>query len=336
MQRKWLAKKNNNGWPFILNSWSPPFFREKNARTRSLAPLLDTYLRDEPYFSYSNQFDLFGRRSYLENCRGRFSRGGVFMRPLWKGALSFGMVNIPIRLYSATAERQVDFDLLHKKDLSPIRYARICKEDGQEIPFKDIVKGYEYEPGDYIIMTDEDFDKIDPKKSKTIEISDFTLESEIDAIYFDKPYYLEPEKGAAKAYILLREALKKSGKVAIASFVIRQREHIGVIKPHKDLLILDQMRYHSTLKATSEFEIPKEKPSPKELDLALKLIDQLTVEFQPEKYADTYTDELLAMIEAKKKGIKRKPKAVKEAKATKVVDLMGLLKASLGKKKKSA
>lgn len=259
------------------------------------------------------------------------------MRPLWKGSLSFGMVYIPIRLYSATAEREINFDLLHSKDLSPIRYARICKEDGQEIPYNDIVKGYEYEPGDYIVLTEEDFEKVYPEKTKRIEIADFTFESEIDPIYFEKPYYLEPEKGAAKAYILLREALKESGKVAIANFVIRQREHIGVVKPHKNLLILDQMRYHSSIKSALELDIPKnEKISARELDLALKLIDQLTIEFQPERYVDTYTEELFAMIEAKKKGIKRKPARAKGAKAGKVVNLMGMLKASLEKKKKSA
>lgn len=258
------------------------------------------------------------------------------MRPLWKGSLSFGMVYIPIRLYSASADKEISFNLLHKKDLSPIRYARICKEDGQEIPYEEIVKGYEYEPGDYVVLTEEDFEKVNPEKTKRIEISDFVFESEIDPMYYDKPYYLEPEKGASKAYILLREALKESGKVAIANFVIRQKEHIGVVKAHKNLLMLDQMRYHSSIKATSEIDIPKdEKLSDRELDLALKLIDQLTVEFRPEKYIDTYTEDLLNMIEDKKKGIRRRPKAIKEPKG-KVVDLMGMLKASLEKKKKSA
>src|SRR5215211_1486354 len=142
------------------------------------------------------------------------------MRALWTGSLSFGLINIPMKLYSATQEHGLNFDMLHKKDLSPIRYARICKADGKEIPYKDIVKGYEYQKGDYVVLVEEDFKRANIKKTKSIEMIEFTKESEINPLYYEKPYYLEPDKGADKAYVLLREALLKSKKVGIAKFVL--------------------------------------------------------------------------------------------------------------------
>ena len=165
------------------------------------------------------------------------------MRSIWKGALSFGMIHIPVRLYSASKSRELKFKLLHKKDLSEIRYARICKADGKEIPWEEIVKGYEYQKGDYVVLTEEDFEKADIKKTRTIEILDFTDENEIDTLYYSSPYYLEPEKGAGKAYALLREALKRSKKVAVGRFVFRHHEHLGVVRPHGDLLVLHQLRH---------------------------------------------------------------------------------------------
>jgi DNA end-binding protein Ku len=157
------------------------------------------------------------------------------MRAIWSGALSFGLVNIPVKLYSATAGMGLDLTMLHKKDISPIRYARICRADGKEIPYEDIVKGYEYQKGDYVILTDEDFKKASVEKTKAIEIESFVKESEIDPIYFEKPYYLEPEKGAQKAYALLRESLKKSKKIGLAKFVLRNREHLAAIRPKAKL-----------------------------------------------------------------------------------------------------
>jgi len=254
------------------------------------------------------------------------------MRPIWKGSLSFGLVNIPVRLYSASKPRELKFKLLHDTDKSEIRYARICKEDGKEIPWEHIVKGYEYKPGDYVILADEDFEKANLKLTKTVEILDFTKEDEIDPMLYDTPYYLEPEKGAISAYNLLREALKKSKKVAIGQYVLRNHEHIGIIKPHGDILILLQLRYMEEVVNTQDIKIPKEKEaSKKELDLALKLIDQLTTHFNPKKYKDKYTAQIKEIIAKKAKGIKTTVKKAPKSKSGKVHDIMSLLKDSLEK-----
>lgn len=259
------------------------------------------------------------------------------MRTIWKGSLSFGLVNIPVKLYSASQARELKFKLLHNKDLSEIRYARICKTDGKEIEWKDIVKGFEYEPGDYVIMTDEDFKKANLKKTKTIEILNFTEESEVDPIYYDTPYYLVPEKNAVKPYDLLREALEESKKVGIGNFVFKNHEHIGIVRPYSGLLILNQLRYHAELINPEELELPEEtKASKKELDMAIKLIDQLTVPFEPENYADLYTAEVKNIIEKKAKGQKTTIKKGDEAKPTKIHDILSLLQESLkGKKQES-
>lgn len=251
------------------------------------------------------------------------------MRALWSGALSFGLINIPVRLYSATQDHGLNFDMLHKKDLSPIRYARICKSDGREIPYQDIVKGYEYQKGDYVVLVDEDFKRANIKKTKTIDMVDFTDEKEIDPVYYEKPYFLEPGKGADKAYVLLREALKKSKKVGLAKFVLHNREHMAVIKPHDNILILNQLRYKSELKDAGQLHIPeKETASSKEVVMALKLIEQLTTHFHPEQYHDTYTEELKSIIEDKAKGKKPRAKG-HEPKITDVKDIMTMLKESL-------
>lgn len=253
------------------------------------------------------------------------------MRALWTGALSFGLINIPMKLYSATREHEgISFDMLHKKDLSPIRYARICKSDGQEVPYEDIVKGYQYQKGDYVVLSEEDFKRADVKKAKSIDIVDFVDESEIDPMYYDKPYYLEPGKGADKAYVLLRESLKKSKKVGIARYVFHNRGHIGILKPHNQVIVLNQLRYESEINKPSQLHIPESaKMTKQEVTVALKLIDQLTSHFQPEEYHDTYTEELKEIIAEKAKG--KKPRAVKakEPKVTDVKDIMRMLKESL-------
>jgi DNA end-binding protein Ku len=258
------------------------------------------------------------------------------MRALWKGALSFGLINIPIRLYNATREHALNFDLLHKKDLTPIRYARICKSDGKEVPYNEIVRGYRYQQGDYVILTDEDFKRANVRKTKTIDILDFTDEDQIDTIYYEKPYFLEPNKGAAKAYALLHTALTKSKKVAIAKFVLHNREHIGILKTHGPAIVLNQLRYDSEIIKPKELTIPEEHASTKEVTMALKLIDQLTTHFKPSQYHDTYREELEEIIAEKAKGHKPRPKG-KEPKITEVHDIMALLRESLeGHQKKSA
>lgn len=255
------------------------------------------------------------------------------MRSIWKGALSFGLVNIPVKLYAASHEKEISFTLLHKKDFSEVRYARVCKAEEKEVPWDEIVKGYEYEDGNFVVLKDEDFEKANLKKTKTIEIIGFIHEEEIDSSFYVRPYFLEPEKNAQNAYSLLREALMKSKKVGLAKFVLRNKEHIAAVKVHDDLIILNEMRYLNELIRPSEMEIPEiKKSSPKELEMAMKLIEHLTIPFNPKEYKDTYTEEIKAIIKQKAKG---KPIHVKEEKAVspKIHDIMSLLKESLETKK---
>lgn len=252
------------------------------------------------------------------------------MRSMWSGTLSFGLINIPVRLYSGTQEHPINFDMLHKADLSPIRFARICKSEEKEVPYKDIVKGYEYQKGEYVIIEDADFKKIQAQKSETIEILSFTDESEIDPIFFDKPYFLEPGKGADKSYALLREALHKSKKVGIVKFIFRNHEHIGIVKPYQNALILNQMRFASEVRDFEELKLPSDASiNKKELDMALKLVEQLTEKFNPNGYEDNYKKDLEEIIEMKLKGTKPAKKGAQPQKVSKVHDIMSLLKASL-------
>jgi DNA end-binding protein Ku len=257
------------------------------------------------------------------------------MRPIWTGAISFGLINIPVRMYTAVNEARPEFTYLHKKDLSPIRYAKVCKADGEEIPFTDIVKGYEYQKGDYVVLQDDDFKHADIRKTQTIDITDFVNKEEIDIKLLEKPYYLEPTKESKKAYALLCEGLKKTGKVGIGSFVLRTREHLVLLKPEDGLLILEQMRFESDIIKPTEINIPvEEKLSAKELDLAIKLIDQLTGAFHPEQYKDTFSEEIMKIIEKKAHGkMPKKPKGEKLV-PTAVPDLMSKLRESLEQAKK--
>lgn len=219
--------------------------------------------------------------------------------------------------------------MLHKDDHAPIRYARICREDGEEIPWNDIVKGYEYRDGDYVVLTKADFEKADTHHTKTIDIQQFVNEPEIDIRYYDKPYYLEPENGAEKAYVLLREALEHSSKVALVKFVLHEREHLGVIKPVGQALVLNQLRWPTDIREGTSLKIPGEqKVATAELKMALQLISQETKPFAPEDYQDTYTDNLEKIIASKTKGKKVKLPAQKVEK-THAKDLMAALKASL-------
>lgn len=222
--------------------------------------------------------------------------------------------------------------MLHKDDGAPIRYARICRKDGEEIPWDDIVKGYEYRDGDYVVLSKKELDAMDARKTQTIDIQQFVNETDIDIRYFEKPYYLEVVKGGEKAYALLRAALEKSGKLALTKFVLHEREHIGVIKPVGRALVLNQMRYPSDVREPGELHFPTDKDlSAKEVEMALKLVKQETKPFIAEDLHDTYTEELEEMIKDKTKGKKPKaaPKAKAEQKETSAKDLMSALKASL-------
>lgn len=212
------------------------------------------------------------------------------MRPIWNGSISFGLINIPVRMFSASNPREgIDLDMLHKKDQGHIRYARICRKDGEEVSWDDIVKGYEYQDGEYVVLTQKDLDGLDAEKSQTIDIQQFVDEPDIDIRYFEKPYYLEPQKGGDKAYALLRTSLEKSGKLAFAKFVMHQREHVAVIKPLGRALVLMQMRFPSDLREPSDLHLPTDKGiTDKEKEMALKLIKQETSPFVPEGLHDTY------------------------------------------------
>lgn len=234
-------------------------------------------------------------------------------------------------MYSGSNPRQgIDLDMLHREDHAPIRYARICRKDGQEIPWDDIVKGYEYQDGDYIVLNQKELDELDAKKTQTIDILQFVNESDIDIRYFEKPYYLEIVKGGEKAYALLRTALQQSHKLALATFVLHQHEHIAVIKPVGRALVLNQMRYPSDLREPSELNLPTDKDlSKSEVEMALKLIKQETKPFMPEDLHDTFTDELEELIKQKVKGKKPLKAKAKAPEKTTSSDLMSALKASL-------
>ena len=255
------------------------------------------------------------------------------MRPIWSGVLSFGLINIPIKVYSATAGVEMDLRMLHKTDLSPIRYAKVCRKDGKELSMDDIVKGYEYQQGDYVVLTEEDFKNAAVERTQAIDVVDFVKESEIDTIYFEKPYYLEPDKGAGKAYSILLESLRKARKVGVAKFVFHNREHLGIIKPHANLIVLEQMRFEDEVKAPEKLTIPKhESIRAKELTMAMSLIDHLTEKFDIGDYHDSYRKDLDLLIKNKIKGhIPTKKKGAAPEPTTKSADLMLLLKQSLEK-----
>ena len=253
------------------------------------------------------------------------------MRPLWNGSISFGLVNIPVRMFSAVESRDgINFTMLHKSDQSPIRYARICREEGKEVEWEDIVKGYEYEEGKYVVFTPEQLDELAADKSSTIDIQQFVKEGDIDIRYFDKPYYLEPVKGGEKAYALLRKALHKSDMLALAKYVSHEREHLAVIKPVDRLLVLTQMRFPSDIRSGDDLAKPTDKEvTDRELEVALKLIKQETRPFIAEDFHDTYTEELEQHIKAQLKGRKTAATPKKREPQATADDLMSALKASL-------
>jgi DNA end-binding protein Ku len=262
-------------------------------------------------------------------------------RAIWKGSISFGLVNIPIALYPATRREEFKFRLLRKSDLSPVNYKRVAEKDGKEVPWDQIVKGYEYEKGKYVILKDEDFQRVDLEATQTVDIQDFVEQEEIDPIFFYKPYYLEPQKGADKAYALLRDALKDSGKVGIAKVVIKTREYLAGVKPEDGVLVLELMHFADELADPDKLHVPKKtEVGKREMNMAKSLIDSMSSKWNPEKYKDDYREALMEVIEEKVeaggKEIEEKPK--KAPRPTKVIDLVSVLQKSLdqtGAKKKA-
>jgi len=253
-------------------------------------------------------------------------------RAIWKGSISFGLVNIPIALYPATRREELKFRLLRKTDLSPVNYKRVAEKDGKEVPWGQIVKGYEYEKGKYVVLQDEDFQRVDIEATQTVDIQDFVELDEIDPIFFYKPYYLEPQKGGDKAYALLRDALKDSKKVGMAKVVIKTREYLAGVKPEDGALVLELMHFADELADTSKLHIPKKvEVGQREMNMAKSLIGNMSSKWNPEKYHDDYREALMEVIEEKVqaggKEIEEKPK--KAPKPTKVIDLVSVLQKSL-------
>jgi DNA end-binding protein Ku len=261
-------------------------------------------------------------------------------RGLWKGAISFGLVNVPVELYSAQKRSsELDMTMLDKRDLSPVGYKRVNKATGKEVPWDEVVKGYEYEDDKYVVLSEEDFRRANPEASKTVDIQAFVELESIAPQFFDTPYYLIPGKRGEKAYALLRETLKKAGKAGIATVVIRTKQYLAALIAQEQLLILGTLRYADELKDASELKIPHAKVTAKELDMAMRLVEDMSDEWQPEKYKDTYRHDLKKRIEEKvKKGeteeITEPEKERRPEKGAEVIDLMELLKKSVGKKEK--
>jgi DNA end-binding protein Ku len=251
---------------------------------------------------------------------------------MWNGSISFGLVTIPVALYPATRREELSFRLLRKSDHSPVNYKRVAEADGKEVPWPEIVKGYEYEKGKFVVLQEEDFKRVDLEAAaQTIDIMDFVKAEEINPMYFQKPYYLEPQKGGDKPYALLRDALGDSGRIGIAKVVIRTREHLAGVKAQGDALILEIMHFGDELVEAEELKFPKKgHVREREVAMAKKLIDGMTEKWNPAKYEDEYKTQLMAMIEEKVKHPKAKhelPKTTK--KPSNVIDLMSVLEESL-------
>jgi DNA end-binding protein Ku len=257
-------------------------------------------------------------------------------RSIWKGAIAFGLVNIPIELYSAVRDHRPKFRLLHAKDEGPVKYERVCQAEGKPVAWDDLVKGYEYAKGQFVVLTKDDFKTAALEKTKTIDILDFVDPEEIDERYFETPYYLQPGKGSERAYALLREAIRESGKIGIAKIILRDAQHLAAVEAIGDALVLTMMRFSDELAELKDFNFPhKTDIRPAELKMAQQLIDSLTSKWDPAKYIDEYKENLMRVINAKVKG--RRPKLHEMAstpQGAEVVDLMARLRASLEGRKK--
>ena len=263
----------------------------------------------------------------------------VSSRAIWKGSIDFGLVNIPVRLYSAESPGQVNFDMLDKRDFARIRYRRVNEKTGREVPWEEIIKGYEYEKDEYVALSDDDFAQANVEAAQTIAITDFVDATDVSPIYYDKPYFLEPLKNGFRAYVLLREVLKKTGKVGIAKVVIRTRQHLAMLFADGPRLILNLLRFPAELRDAAGLEVPKggtksAAVTSQEINMAERLVETMVSEWQPEKYHDEYRDDLMKIIDKKIKA--GKTKVIETAKTTakrpergKVIDIMHLLRQSV-------
>jgi DNA end-binding protein Ku len=260
-------------------------------------------------------------------------------RPVWTGSLTFGLVNIPVRLHTAVrGKERVSFRLLHAEDLSPIRYERVCQREDEPVDWKDIVKGYEYAKGKFVVLDDDDFKAASIESSKMLEIIDFVASDEVDPRFFETPYYLVPQRGGEKAYALLREAIRRTGTVGIGKITMRTNVlHLAGVKAVGDALVMEIMRFGAELVDVSDFSLPSETGvRPQELQMAEQLVRNLSQPFDPSKYTDDYHDNLMKIIKAKLKGKKIEVEEPEEPERTQVVDLMARLQESLELGKKAA
>ena len=248
-------------------------------------------------------------------------------RPIWTGTISFGLVNVPVRMYSAISETDLRFHLMHEPDGGRIGYQKICKAEGEPVPDDEIVKAFEFEEDEFVVLTDEDFAAARTEGVKTIEISDFVPYEEIDPIYFEKTYFLGPQEGAEKVYALLRDSMEQTGLAAIGKFVMRDRQHLGCLRIRNGTIVLEKMFFHDEVRPLDEIAPEGAKVAKAELELATALIEQFTGSFEPEKYEDTYREALCDVIRAKRKGktvTAAQPEAEEEP-----TDLLAALRASV-------
>jgi DNA end-binding protein Ku len=270
----------------------------------------------------------------------KISEEDAMARSIWKGSISFGLVNIPVGLYAAETRNDISFKMLDKKTMSPIHYKRVAEESGKEVPWEQTVRGYEFESGKYVVLSDADLKGAAPEATQTIDIVDFVDLEEISPLYFDKPYYLAPDKKGAKAYALLRETLRRTGKVGIAKVVIRTREYLAAVVARGEVLTLELMRYAHELRDPDELEVPrgKEGVTDREIDMAERLVEGMVAAWDPEKYKDTYRNDVMKMIEKRVEAGELEgssaPAPKPEKPQSNVVDLMALLKQSLDNKPK--
>ncbi|HEY6654543.1 MAG TPA: Ku protein [Solirubrobacterales bacterium] len=256
-------------------------------------------------------------------------------RAIWSGSISFGLLNVPVRLYSAVSKQTVRFRELREGDGSRVKHKRVAESDGKEVPYEKIVKGYEYAPDQYVVLSRDELSELEPQRSRAIEIQDFVDLDEIDPIYFEQPYYLGPDKGAERAYALLVQAMRDARKVAVARFVLRNKEHLAAIRPMDDVLTLTTMRFHDEVSSPQDLdgevfeEAKPKKPEKRELEMAKQLIESLTSDFDPDKYRDEYREELLDLLERKAEGKEVVSAPTEEPKPTKAPDLMAALEESL-------
>jgi DNA end-binding protein Ku len=249
---------------------------------------------------------------------------------MWKGSIAFGLVNIPIELYSAVRDHRPRFRLLHAKDEAPVKYERVCQSEGKPVAWEDLVKGYEYDKGQFVVITRDDFKTAALEKTKTIDILDFVDPKEIDERYFETPYYLQPAKGADRAYALLRDAIRESGRIGVAKIILRDAQHLAAVETIGDAIVLTMMRFADELADLGEFRFPSSDGiRPAELKMARQLIDNLASSWEPGKYTDEYKENLMRIIEGKLKGRKPRLQERETPQQADVVDLMARLRASL-------